>query len=353
MDKLSKFGILLNKQDSFGNQLLYNEQNHIIQLLEAGNSKRKTIGVLQEKDGEITFYKKEKEQYIHRNTQSWTIPRVVAKEIDTVEYETDTRLFSITKAEIFDKGFVINNDPDTVDRKIYVPLIAWTQEHKDAGQNRRAHLLGNSWYQVIGDLLATEYMDQVNKHITELYHSPFSSVFPAPEYLFNAFKQTTIEDLKIVLVGNAPYAMEEYQGLAYSVDVSDKILPQPTQILLDAVETDIYDSFQLLKDPNLQRWATQGVLLLNSVLTTEPGKPHYDIGWERFIHNVLKRISERKKNIAYLLLGNGQQFINSVDHYSNLVLSGPSPEEPGFMEKRFFSTISKYLLSNKKLVFEW
>ncbi len=183
-------------------------------------------------------------------------------------------------------------------------------------------------------------------------------VYPQGKNIFRAFDKCPFDDLKVVIIGQDPYHGEgQANGLCFSV--GDGIqFPPSLQNIFQEVHTDT--GAPIPASGNLDRWAEQGVLLLNAVLTVRAHEAasHAGMGWERFTDAVVRAIAERKKNVVYMLWGSyAQKKASFVDPSANCVLKTvhPSPLSAyrGFFGCRHFSQANAYLESVGKEPIKW
>lgn len=183
-------------------------------------------------------------------------------------------------------------------------------------------------------------------------------VYPQGKNIFRAFDKCPFDDLKVVIIGQDPYHGEgQANGLCFSV--GDGIqFPPSLQNIFQEVHADT--GAPIPASGNLDRWAEQGVLLLNAVLTVRAHEAasHAGMGWERFTDAVVRAIAERKKNVVYMLWGSyAQKKASFVDPSANCVLKTvhPSPLSAyrGFFGCRHFSQANAYLESVGKEPIKW
>tara|TARA_A100001015_G_scaffold55448_1_gene60924 strand:- start:425 stop:1123 length:699 start_codon:yes stop_codon:yes gene_type:complete len=175
--------------------------------------------------------------------------------------------------------------------------------------------------------------------------------------IFKAFEYCSFSSTKVVIFGQDPYFQKGVaNGLAFSVK-SNETLPASLRNIYKEIENDIGMTSNI--DGCLKSWAIQGVLLLNSSLTVEVGKPgsHSNIGWQDFIYDVVKVINQ-KENIVFILWGNdAKKYDKYIDQNKNLVLSSahPSPLSSyrGFFGCKHFSKCNKYLKSKNISEINW
>ena len=183
------------------------------------------------------------------------------------------------------------------------------------------------------------------------------SVYPKEEDVFNAFKYTAFNNVKVVLLGQDPYhGKNQAHGLSFSVNDTIKVPPSLKNIFKE-LQSDI--GFQIPNHGNLTNWAKEGILLLNATLTVRGGEPgsHQKKGWEDFTDAVIKLISEKKEHCVFLLWGNYAKtksvLINPEKHLI-LEAAHPSPLARGaFFGCKHFSKTNEYLISKKLPPINW
>lgn len=182
-------------------------------------------------------------------------------------------------------------------------------------------------------------------------------VYPPVDSIYNAFQLCTYSDTKVVILGQDPYHQKDVaNGLAFAVNRGKKIPPSLRSIykeISDDIGSIIYSS------GDLEGWAKQGVLLLNSCLTVEDSKPrsHQSIGWGQLTDNIVKLLN-LKGGIVFILWGADSISKRSlIDENVNLVLTAPHPSPlssyRGFFGCKHFSMANKYLISKKQKPIQW
>ena len=207
--------------------------------------------------------------------------------------------------------------------------------------------LEESWKTRLAEEFEADYMQSLSQFLREQKLQK-KTIYPPGNKIFNAFQLTKFEELKVVILGQDPYhGIGQAHGLSFSVEQGIKPPPSLKNIFKE-LEYDLG-----LKQPehgNLEKWAHQGVLLLNSILTVERGNPgsHAKKGWEIFTDQVLKNITLHRKNIVFILWGQkAQDKCHFIDATENLVIksSHPSPysAHAGFLGSKPFSRANNYL----------
>ncbi|QJC34619.1 uracil-DNA glycosylase [Enterobacteriaceae endosymbiont of Donacia crassipes] len=183
-------------------------------------------------------------------------------------------------------------------------------------------------------------------------------ICPKKKYIFNVFKKINFNNLKVVILGQDPYyGINQANGFAFSVMPNIKI-PPTLKNIYKAIKFDI-PNFIIPDHGYLISWVNEGVMLLNSILTVEKGKPqsHANFGWEIFTDNVIRIIDSYYENIVFLLWGmyaKKKYFLIKKKHLI-LTTSHPSPLSfyKGFYFCKHFSKTNKYLILNKKEPINW
>lgn len=184
-----------------------------------------------------------------------------------------------------------------------------------------------SWKRVLNKEFEKEYFKKLVDFVKNEYKNHIC--YPKGDEIFNAMKFTPFDQVKVVIMGQDPYPNPGHaHGLCFSVQEHVKPFPPSLINIFKEVENDLGINFP--ENGSLIRWAKQGVLLLNAVLTVRKGQPrsHQGKGWEIFTNEIIKKISDEKENIVFLLWGGDakrkKKLINPTKHY--ILESGhPSP----------------------------
>ncbi len=182
-------------------------------------------------------------------------------------------------------------------------------------------------------------------------------IYPPGSQIFRAFELTPVDQVKVVILGQDPYhGPGQAMGLSFSVPDG---VPAPPSLrnIFQEVETDL--GIRMSGRPNLEKWARQGVLLLNAVLTVQAGQPtsHSRAGWQEFTDAVIRYLSENREGIVFLLWGRfaaeKAALIDSSRHHV-LLAAHPSPLARGaFFGCRHFSKTNQILVSEGKTPIDW
>jgi uracil-DNA glycosylase len=214
-----------------------------------------------------------------------------------------------------------------------------------------------SWKELLKDEFKKPYFRQLTDHLkTEKLQG--KKIFPPGPQIFHAFETTPIDKIKVVLLGQDPYhGPGQAHGLSFSVQQG--IQPPPSLVnIFKELHEDV--GVPIPGHGCLEKWARQGVLLLNASFTVRAQEPmsHSKIGWHHFTDKVISRISEERKNIVFLLWGRFAQqkssLIDPVKHYL-LKSAHPSPlsANTGFFGCRHFSKTNHYLVKHGIDPIDW
>lgn len=212
--------------------------------------------------------------------------------------------------------------------------------------------LNSSWKSLLSEEINQPYfIDLINSVYVEYSKN---TCYPPIELIFSAFNYCSFENLKVVIIGQDPYHGEgEANGLCFSVNDSLKIPPSLKNIFRE-INLD-FDALLMPTSGNLERWAKQGVLLLNATLTVQKDKPnsHQHLNWNQFTDAVIQLISDKKENVVFLLWGNfAQKKGLKIDKSKHLVLESghPSPmsaNQGKWFGNKHFSQTNNYLKLNR------
>ena len=213
-----------------------------------------------------------------------------------------------------------------------------------------------SWLKEIGSEFSKPYMQKLRAFLVDK-KSNGVKIFPPSDQIFAALNETSLDDTKVVIIGQDPYhKINQAHGLSFSVNPEINIPPSLVNIYKE-LEDDLG-----CKAPTqgfLMSWAKQGVLLLNSILSVEEGKPgsHANKGWEQFTDRLIEVLNNRN-HLVFILWGNyAATKGNKIDRKKHLVLRAvhPSPlsSHKGFFGCKHFSKTNNYLIKKGKTPINW
>jgi len=214
-----------------------------------------------------------------------------------------------------------------------------------------------SWDVALSDFFDSKLFNDINNSLKNDIDAN-ETIYPEESNIFNAFNSTPFNKIKVVILGQDPYhGKGQAHGLSFSVLKGVK-LPPSLQNIFKELQAD--EGVEIPESGDLTSWAEQGVLLLNSILTVRASQPasHHKIGWEQFTDNVIKKISDDRENIVFILWGNyaksKKDLINSEKHcIIESVHPSPFSAYNGFFGSKPFSKTNKYLISKGVKPIEW
>lgn len=197
------------------------------------------------------------------------------------------------------------------------------------------------------------------KNSTEMLRLDKRNTLPPHELWFRAFELTPFDKVKVVILGQDPYPTKGHaNGLAFSVNPNVQPLPASLRNIFQEYCADLHLPHP--RNGDLTLWAERGVLLLNTILTVEEGKPlsHKGLGWEKLTIEVVRTLSEYRRNLVAILWGNNaQQYRGLIDEDRHKVLASPHPSPlsagRGFFGSRPFSRANAYLVSKNIEPIDW
>ncbi|WP_299521642.1 uracil-DNA glycosylase [uncultured Lutibacter sp.] len=217
--------------------------------------------------------------------------------------------------------------------------------------------IAESWENLLKPELEKAYFKQLTDFISEEYVT--NTCFPKEEQIFEAFNLCSFSDLKVVIIGQDPYhGVGQANGLCFSVNEGIAHPPSLKNIFKE-IETDLGIPYP--ESGNLERWAKQGVLLLNATLTVKAHEAgsHQKLGWELFTDAVISLISEQKENVIFMLWGGfAKKKGKKINHHKHCVLATghPSPlsANRGFwFGNKHFSSANNYLKNKGFTEVKW
>jgi uracil-DNA glycosylase len=214
-----------------------------------------------------------------------------------------------------------------------------------------------SWKEVLKDEFKKPYFKQIADHL-KTEKTQGKTIYPPGPQIFHAFEVTPFDELKVVILGQDPYhGPKQAHGLSFSVQ---KGVPPPPSLINIFKELHDDVGVPIPNHGHLEKWAKQGVLLLNASLTVRAAEPmsHSKLGWEKFTNTVIEKISELKENVVFVLWGRfaqeKQSLIDQKKHYI-IKSAHPSPlsAKNGFFGSRPFSKINNYLVTHGIDPIDW
>ncbi len=219
--------------------------------------------------------------------------------------------------------------------------------------------LEKSWAEILKDELKKPYVADLKKFLSLEAEQGYST-YPPKQFVFNAFRHTPYDKVKVVIMGQDPYhGPNQAEGMSFSVAPGVRV-PPSLQNIYKELNNDL--SILPAQHGSLMKWADQGVLLLNATLTVRARQPksHYGKGWEQFTDTVIEKLCDRQDPLVFVLWGRSakekcEKILETRSHpHAVLTAAHPSPySAEGFFGCRHFSKINNYLKSWDKDPIDW
>ncbi|MDR3571363.1 MAG: uracil-DNA glycosylase [Candidatus Pacebacteria bacterium] len=214
-----------------------------------------------------------------------------------------------------------------------------------------------SWKSALEEEFGKDYFTTLRAFVKSEYKSAI--VYPAPKNIFRAFELCPFDKVEVVILGQDPYhGPGQANGLCFAVNEGVR-LPPSLQNIFKELESDLGQKLEH-RTGDLERWAKQGVLLLNATLTVQAHKAgsHQGKGWEQFTDAVIRLLSDKKENLVFILWGNYAKSKGTlVDWAKHEIIQSahPSPLSAyhGFFGSKPFSKTNQYLLAHGKQPISW
>lgn len=217
-------------------------------------------------------------------------------------------------------------------------------------------MIGNDWDSILNEEIEKKYFKDIMEFIESEYAS--KTVYPPKNEIFNAFKFTSLSEVKVVILGQDPYHEKgQAHGLAFSTP-EGRPIPRSLKNIFKEIEEEY--GYPIPDSGCLEKWAKQGVFLLNTVLTVREGEAnsHSNCGWQTFTDNVIKILNDQNQPIVFLLWGKQaerkKELLKNPNHLV-LVTSHPSPfsARRGFFGCNHFRLANEYLRKNDMGEIDW
>ncbi len=218
-------------------------------------------------------------------------------------------------------------------------------------------MITNDWLDAIRCEFKKDYYKDLFKFVSDEYSR--AVIYPPADDIFNAFHFTPLSKVKVLLLGQDPYHnVNQAHGLSFSVPPSQKEIPPSLQNIYKELETDC--GCYIPNNGYLKKWADQGVLLLNTVLTVRAHQAfsHQGRGWEQFTDAIIEAVNAQDRPIVYLLWGKpAQSKMRMLNNPKHLILTAPHPSPlsayRGFFGCRHFSKTNEFLETNGVKPIDW
>jgi uracil-DNA glycosylase len=217
--------------------------------------------------------------------------------------------------------------------------------------------IDNDWLNAISGEFRKPYYRDLYNFVKNEYNT--AVIYPPADDIFNAFNFTPLSQVKVLILGQDPYhEQNQAHGLSFSVPESQKDIPPSLQNIYKELQSDC--GCYIPNNGYLKKWAKQGVLLLNTVLTVRAhqANSHQGKGWEQFTDAVIQAVNAQDRPIVYMLWGNpAQRKIPMLTNPKHLVLKAPHPSPlsayRGFFGCKHFSQANEFLEKNGITPIDW
>ncbi len=218
-------------------------------------------------------------------------------------------------------------------------------------------MIQNDWLMSIHDEFKKPYYQKLYQFVREEYNSHV--IYPPADDIFNALHLTPLSQVKVLVLGQDPYHNEhQAHGLSFSVLPEQTEIPPSLQNIYQELKEDL--GCYIPNNGYLKKWAEQGVLLLNTVLTVRAhqANSHQGKGWEQFTDAIIKAVNEQDRPIVYMLWGKpAQSKISMLNNPKHLILKAPHPSPlsayRGFFGCKHFSQANNFLKNNGVEPIDW
>ena len=217
--------------------------------------------------------------------------------------------------------------------------------------------LENDWVQAVGNEFKQPYYKQLYEFVKQEYSTRV--IYPPAEDIFNALHLTPLKEVKVLILGQDPYHnVNQAHGLSFSVLPEQRNIPPSLQNIYRELHDDL--GCYIPDNGYLEKWARQGVLLLNTVLTVRAhqANSHQGKGWEKFTDAIIKAVNTQERPIVYMLWGRpAQTKIPMLTNPNHLILKAPHPSpfsaDSGFFGCRLFSQANEFLEAHGVSPVDW
>lgn len=218
-------------------------------------------------------------------------------------------------------------------------------------------MIDNDWLLAVQSEFKKPYYKELFQFVKEEYSR--AVIYPPSEDIFNALHLTPLHEVKVLILGQDPYHNDnQAHGLSFSVPLSQKEIPPSLQNIYQELHDDL--GCEIPNNGYLEKWARQGVLLLNTVLTVRAhqANSHKGHGWEQFTDAIIQAVNAQERPIVYLLWGKpAQSKIPMLTNPKHLILQAPHPSPlsayRGFFGCRHFSRANAFLEANGERPIDW
>jgi len=217
-------------------------------------------------------------------------------------------------------------------------------------------MISNDWLPALKEEFKKQYYTNLFEFVKKEYET--QTIYPPSDDIFNALHLTPLKDVKVLILGQDPYhEVNQAHGLCFSVLPGNQVPPSLVNIYKE-LHDDV--GINIPNNGYLEKWAKQGILMLNTVLTVRAhnANSHQNKGWENFTDAIIKAVNEQDRPIVYMLWGApAQRKIPMLNNPKHLILKAPHPSPlsayRGFFGCRHFSQCNEFLIKNNIEPIDW
>ena len=218
-------------------------------------------------------------------------------------------------------------------------------------------MITNDWQEALKEEFKQPYYRDLYRFVQEEYAT--QTIYPPAEDIFNALHYTPLNEVKVVILGQDPYHnLHQAHGLCFSVLPDQPDIPPSLQNIYKELKEDL--GYSIPNNGYLEKWARQGVLMLNTVLTVRAhqANSHQNKGWEKFTDAIIRKVNEQDRPVVYLLWGKpAQSKIPMLNNPKHLILKAPHPSPlsayRGFFGCKHFSQTNQFLKEHGLAEIDW
>lgn len=314
---------VVDAKDSLNNTWFKLEETIYLKL--AKEDKNRTLGKVK---GDVFYTKRVRERHLLKVNQSYGFSINIIEQlgVNFIELYEDSGIFKFPVDVLRQFGDYLHFKDEGFERQLFLPLAVIDKyRYTPELDVVRTQMMGAEWYSLLKPEFEKDYMIKLGKFLAKRRQEV--NVYPARENMFRAFKLSSFSNTKVVVLAQDCYHTPKVaDGLAFSSDVPTYVPPSLRKIF-EAIEVET-GTLNLDCNPKLDRWAEQGVLLINTILTVEEGKPlsHAEIGWETFTGAVLRELKNHPHDLVIMLWGNyAKEWRDSIDNGRHLILEAEHP----------------------------
>lgn len=354
----------LNMSDEDGNILEVDDWGRLVLKLKDATRDR-VVGFICTKEDDSDFVilmKKEQEEHIYRRRLAWTIPEAVYNVIDALSITSDRGSYYVEKSWLR-PGDVYREKGGggKLEQKVSIPIRFMAAKYDNEFEDAISQQMGYEWWLIMREEFKQKYIHDIVAFLRE--ERKKRVIYPHGNEVFAAFHETPFLDVKVCIVGQDPYPNESAHGLSFSIREGVSAFNPSLKNIFQELRTDLGIE---RTNTNLTDWAHQGIMLLNTCLTVEAGKPasHDKIGWQEFTTRALQALAGRTKThnglpVLFVLWGNNARGLvphlraAGATHIFESAHPSPMSADRGFFGTKPFTAIQNHIIQHYKTDFQW